>query len=334
MDKYNRLWELAIAKLHNEASVNELAELDKLLEDRNNQKVYHEITSLYGDVAKAKEIRKFSENRSWETVSKQIRGKAIKMLWSFSKYAALIIVAFLLGTLITNQYNKRSELVRFAEVSVPLGQMSEITLYDGTKVWLNSGTTIRYQSNFGKNNRNVALEGEAFFEVTKSKLPFKVELKDVEVEVLGTTFNVVSYSDEDYSQVTLVEGKVKVNDLNENSIAVLKPSEQIYIDSKTNKASISKVETNFYTSWINGKIVFDDQPLAEITRKLERWYNVDIQFKEPGIGELHFSGTILKHKPFNQIVTAFGLLLPVDINYTHINNGKDKIVFSKKRMPM
>ncbi len=330
MDKYNRLWELSIAKLHNEASVNELAELDKLLEDQNKQKVYHEITSLYGDVAKAKELRKFSENRSWKTVSKQINGKVKRMLWSFSKYAALIIVAFLLGTLITSQYNKRSELVRFAEVSVPLGQMSEMTLYDGTKVWLNSGTTIRYSSKFGKDNRKISLEGEAFFEVTKDEIPFKVELKNVEVEVLGTRFNVVSYIDEDFSQITLIKGKVNINDQSNRKIAELKPSEQIYIDDNTNKATISKVETNFYTSWIEGKIVFDHQPLSEISRKLERWYNVDIQFEESSIGDLCFSGTILKHKPFNQIVTAFGLLLPVDINYMHINNGKDEIIFSKK----
>jgi ferric-dicitrate binding protein FerR (iron transport regulator) len=330
MENNDKFWELATAKLHNENSDSESAELDGLLENEKNKKLYQEINKLKNEVGEVENISGISQNKSWNMVSNHLRTKTIQLVLNITKYAAIIVFAFFLGSLITSTFNKQTEISGFAEVKVPLGQMSEVTLFDGTKVWLNSGTTLRYSNNFGKEERNISLEGEAFFEVTKDEIPFKVKLKNTEVEVLGTTFNVVSYSDDVFSEITLVEGKVNVNNLSGSTIAVLKPSERIYIDDILNKASISKVETNFYTSWIDGKIVFDDEKLAEITRKLERWYNVDIQLEEASLGELHFTGTILKHKPFNQIITAFELLLPIDIKYTSIPNGKDMIVISKK----
>lgn len=330
MENKDKFWELATAKLHNETTDKESVELERLLENEKNRKLYQEIKSLKSDVGQTENLFGISQNNSWKTVSNHLRTKTIQMVLNVTKYAAIIVFAFLLGSVITNQFYKQPEIIGFAEVKVPLGQMSEMTLYDGTKVWLNSGTTLRYSNNFGSEERNVSLDGEAFFKVTKGEIPFKVKLKNTEVEVLGTTFNVVSYNDENFSQITLVEGKVNVNNLSGSNIAELKPSEQIHINDISNKANITKVETNFYTSWTKGKIVFDDEQLSEISRKLERWYNVDIQFKETSIGDLHFSGTILKNKPFNQIVTAFELLLPVKINYTTIPNGKDIIVFSKK----
>lgn len=327
---HDKFWELVAAKLHNEISDTESLLLDELLEDAGNRELYKQAITLKNNVGQTKSLAAVSQNNSWKLVSSQLKGKSTQLLWTITKYAAIIVFAFLLGSVLTNQFNKQSEITQFAEVKVPLGQMSEITLFDGTKVWLNSGTTLRYNTDFGKNERKVSLDGEALFEVTKTGMPFKVKLKDTEVEVLGTTFNVVSYNNDDFSQVTLVEGQVNINNLSGSTIAELKPSDQIFIDCNSGKASITKVKTNFYTSWIDGKIVFDDEKLSTIAIKLERWYNVDIQFGEASLGELHFSGTILKHKPFNQIVTAFSLLLPVDIEYTHINNEKDIIVISQK----
>ncbi len=326
----NKLWELAIAKLHNEATEKELLELEKLLADENNKAAFREIEQLYSNSREVKNLSGVSMESSWNTISEKVKIRTIQWYRSFAKYAAIIVFAFLFGSIITNQFNKESVITTYAEVNVPLGQMSEITLHDGTKVWLNSGTTLRYSNKFGIDERNVTLDGEAFFKVTKNKTPFKVKLKNSEIEVLGTTFNAVSYSDENYSQITLVEGKVNVNNLNGSEIAELKPSEQINIDDNTKNATIGKVETNFYTSWTEGKIVFDDEKLSEIALKLERWYNVDIQFTDETINNLRFSGTILKHKPFNQILKAFELLLPVSIQYTTIPNKKDLIIISKK----
>lgn len=334
MDNKDKLWELVAAKLHNEANNKELFELEELLSNEINKNLYQKIKCLKQDVGKIKSLSCISQDNSWETVSNQIKSKTIQLVWNVTKYAAIIVFAFLLGSVLTNQFNKQNEINGFTEVKVPLGQMSEMTLSDGTKVWLNSGTTFRYNTDFGKKERIVSIEGEAFFDVTKNGTPFKVQFKNKEVEVLGTQFNVLAYNTESLSQITLVEGAVAINNSLGSTIATLRPAEQITIDEISQKASIRNVETNFYTSWIDGKIIFDDEKFSEIAKKLERWYNVDIQLKETSIGELHFSGTILKHKPFNQIITAFELLLPVNIEYTHINNGKDIIIISQNKMPM
>ncbi len=326
----NNFWELVTSSLHNEISDEELVELDVLLKDENNKKLYQEIRTLKNDVKGAKNLRGVSKYNSWERISHKLRRKNIQLVWSITKYAAIIVFAFLMGNVITTQFSKQEEISGYAEVKVPLGQMSEMTLYDGTKVWLNSGTVFSYNTDFGKKERKVTLVGEAFFNVTKTGTPFKVKFKGKEVEVLGTKFNVVAYDDGDISQVTLVEGSVNINNPNGSVIATLEPSEQITIDEISQKAIIEKVETNFYVSWTDGKIVFDEETLSNITAKLERWYNVEIRFEDPSIADLKFSGTILKNKPFDQIIKAFELLLPLKIEYTHIPGGKDLTLISKK----
>ena len=115
-----------------------------------------------------------------------------------------------------------------------------------------------------------------------------------------------------------------------STIAMLSPSEQMIIDEESKKATINNVETTFYISWTEGKIVFEEEKLADIVKRLERWYNVEIRFGDETIKDLTFSGTILRNKPFEQIITAFELLLPVQIEYTHVLGDKDVVQISKK----
>ena len=252
------------------------------------------------------------------------------MLFNISKYAAIIILAFFIGTLININWKSKVEEPLFSEINVPLGQMSNITLYDGTQVWLNSGTSLKYANDFGGKNRNIILDGEAFFKVKHDEIPFKVQLKNCEVEVLGTSFNAKSFSDENLSEVTLVEGSVKMNTLLGKEIVILEPSQRITLSGDLKNNSLKMVDTDFYKSWTEGKIVFKEERLADIILRLERWYNVDIQLANPQIGDLSFSGTILKNKPFNQIVKAFEILLPVKIDYQNKLGEKDLIIISKK----
>lgn len=329
----DKFWELATAKLHKEATPEELLELKQLLlkdVKDDSKKTLRKIEKIKKDADEIKGLEDYSQSNSWSSISSRLRNQTITLWLGVAKYAAIIVFALFLGNVITTQWNNRNEIAGFAEVSVPLGQMSEMTLFDGTRVWLNSGTTLRYNKDFGKTERKVSIEGEAFFDVTYTGTPFKVEFKAKEVEVLGTQFNVVAYSNDNISRITLVEGKVNVNNESGASIAQLKPSQQLTINEISKKASIKKVDTNFYVSWTEGKIVFDDEILTEICAKLERWYNVDIQFKDKSIGELSFSGTILKNKPFDQIITAFELLLPIEIEHIPVLGEKDKVIISKK----
>ncbi len=326
----DRFWELASSKIHGEISESESCELDVFLQDESFQKLFNEIVTLKSDLKETQILSEFPHENSWNIVSNKLKYGKTKLLWTISKYAAVLVFAVLMGGFLTKQIFYRDTLETFAEVKVPLGQMSEITLYDGTRVWLNSGTTFRYSNRFGKKNRNVELDGEAFFDVQKSKTPFKVKMKENEVEVLGTQFNVLSYHNEDITKVTLVEGSVKVNNSAGATIARLKPSQQIVIDEKINKSVIKSIDTEFYVAWTEGKIIFQDEKLSEIVSRLERWYNVEIQFASSELGDLNFSGTILKSKPFSQITMALELLLPINIDYRHILGEKDLVIISKK----
>jgi ferric-dicitrate binding protein FerR (iron transport regulator) len=279
---------------------------------------------------KMKPLRDVSPVRSWEKVAARQRRRKIRVLFEFSKYAAIVILAIFAGSLLHRGKTPVQNATGITEIYVPLGQMSQVTLPDSSRVWLNSGTTLRYANHFGTENREVSLQGEAFFKVKHSGMPFRVKLKKSEVEVLGTSFNVVSFNNDPFSEVTLVEGKVKINDSSGREVVNLKPSEQIRLSDDLKNNSLKKVNTGFFTSWTEGKIVFEEERLAEIIPQLQRWYNVEIRLSDEAIGNYRFSGTILKNKPVDQIVKAFSLLLPVHIQYTNNLNKKDTVFISKK----
>lgn len=326
----HNFWSLAVGKLFKETEMEENEQLKQLLiQDENNVK-FQRLAKIHGKLPQTKPLTGFESVRSWARVDSYFKTKRLQFFLTVSKYAAIILLAFSLGSLLNINWNKKQEPIQYTEINVPLGQMTDITLSDGSRVWLNSGTKMKYPNNFGKNSRDISLEGEAFFKVKHEEIPFKVQLKNSEVEVLGTSFNVVSFADEEFSQVTLVEGSVKMNTLDGNEIASIKPSEQITISNDLKDISLKSVNTNFYKSWTEGKIVFREERLADIIPRLERWYNVDIQYPDTQIGELRFSGTVLKSKPFDQIVKAFELLLPVNIDYRHKLENQDVITISKK----
>lgn len=332
MKEYNedRFWELATLKIHNEANAAELRELSSYLSDEKYTKIYDEIAHLSEDIIATQKLSLVSQQNSWTHIKAHLQNKTIQLIRKVSGYAAVFVVALMLGGLAVLLWGERAHEERFAEVKVPLGQMSEVTLCDGTHVWLNSGTTLKYSNLFGQKSRNVILDGEAYFDVEKSDVPFRVRLKHSFVEVLGTQFNVISYKKDSNSEITLVEGSVNINNLNGNNIAHLKPSQQLTIDDQSLTAKLKTVETGFYVSWTEGKIVFRDEKLSAICERLERWYNVDITLENKEVEELNFSGTILKDKPFSQIITAFELLLPVEIEFKHMPGAKDKVTITKK----
>lgn len=329
--KQDKIWELAASKVHREAGKDETNELEQLRQQTGNEKIIDDTRKIHNDLQGTVPLYKTSETRSWRKISDYFRKKEIRFFLSVSKYAAIIVLALLTGILMNQYWSPLSnQPLTYSEVKVPLGQMAEITLSDGTHVWLNSGTTLRYADNFGNEGREVKLDGEAFFKVKKDEIPFKVKLNRSEIEVLGTSFAALSYKEDNFSQVTLVEGSVKVNNISGEEMTRLTPEEQIYIPATPEDYLVKKVNTRFYESWTEGKIEFDDEKLSDVARRLERWYNVEIHFEQEEIGDLRFSGTILKNKPFNQIVKAFCLLLPVEVEYQNNIENKDVIIISKK----
>ena len=200
---------------------------------------------------------------------------------SLLKYAAVFILAFVLGSLSLYFINRseRNELSsRYNTIDVPYGQRSRVTLYDGTKVWLNSGTKLKYPVAFSRDTRDVFIEGEAYFEVAKDiEHPFVVSAGKLKIEVLGTHFNVCAYSDDNELYTTLEEGVVKAINTTNGTYVKLYPGEQVILNREKNGFKRLSVETELYTSWKENLLKFEDAPFDEVIKKMERWYDVKIK---------------------------------------------------------
>jgi len=334
MNKTNqdKIWELSASKVHNEVDDKDKTELEVLLKHPENTKIYEDVNNLHRKLPQTESLTQSSASRSWYRITRYFENKKVKLYLNITKYAAIIILAFGIGTFFHINWKPVPEIPPvYTEVFVPLGQMSELTLGDGTHVWLNSGTTLRYASNFGEYIRKVELTGEAFFKVKKDGIPFKVQIKNNEVEVLGTTFAAEAYPDEDFSRVTLVEGAVQLNDFTGRTLKQISPNQQVTLpDDMRKKVKTTEVNTTFYQSWINGEIKFDDECLVDVARRMERWYNVEIRFASKEAANVKFTGTVLKNKPIDQSLKAICVLLRLEAEFISNLDTKDVITISKK----
>lgn len=191
-------------------------------------------------------------------------------------------------------------------LTTPKGGTYQITLPDGTIVWLNANSTLKYPSRFSDAARVVELEGEAYFDVRQQtvsdgqrteKVPFKVQTAGQVVEVLGTEFNISAYADDAETQTTLVEGRVKVSHRMSDASSLLKPREQAKLVNGT--LSTRQVNTEPYIAWKNGYFFFEDEPLRSVMGKIAKWYDVEVVFSEapPADG---FNGIISRSKSLDQ----------------------------------
>lgn len=180
------------------------------------------------------------------------------------------------------------------KIYIPNGQKFHLTLSDGTKVWLNSGSTLTFPSRFNKTagNRMVYLNGEAYFDVAEDKsFPFIVNVDDLNIKVLGTEFNVTAYEGQQAVATTLVEGSVNLSDANQTNNAIqLTPNQQGSFDRYSKKLDAKPVKVDFYTAWMQNKIVFRDMPMNQILSQIERTYNVNISNENKGISKARFTG--------------------------------------------
>lgn len=191
-------------------------------------------------------------------------------------------------------------------IETPRGGQYQLILPDGTKIWLNAMSSLRYPTHFSKNERRVMLAGEGYFEVAKNKtLPFRVECRNQLVEVLGTQFNINSYQDEKNVRTTLVEGSVQLSALKGNKKVLLKPGNQAALSGES--FSVLPVDTDAEIAWKNGSFVFNKQSLDGILRELSRWYNVDIEYRNESARKRLFSGSISRFENAIQVLDILEL---------------------------
>jgi hypothetical protein len=195
-----------------------------------------------------------------------------------------------------NVYQEEIEEPTMNTLVIPYGSRSTITLADGSKVWLNAGSRLIYPSRFVDKKREVYLVGEAFFDIEKNeKMPFVVNSLNVEVEVLGTRFNVSAYPEDNSIQTVLVEGSVNVKSTNsrifEKGITLV-PGQLALLNKSTGKTMIYDVDTEYYTLWTEGLFGFKNADLISLINKLERYFNISFDFADPVDGTIKISGKL------------------------------------------
>ena len=190
-------------------------------------------------------------------------------------------------------------------LEVPFKTTYKVVLQDGTRVWLNAGSTLDFPSEFSSRERKVQLSGEAYFEVTHNdKKKFVVETNGMSVQVLGTTFNVKAYKDESVVYTTLMEGRVSVKDKSGRILKIV-PGEQAAYDRDQNEMVMRFVDTSLYTSWKEGSFDFENAPLDDILRRVGRWYGLDIVYLRPNLKSTVFSGKMKMYDSVEDVLRKF-----------------------------
>ena len=362
------VWNLIAKKLSGEATELELTELEKLL--RENPELHYPVqtimdlwnSDLQFDQQEAHEaFRKHLERMKdlkfdfpvqHEEYADPVENNKRKInLWPVSIIALVIGVVFFVvrstGTSTPLSPNAPKELEKtVSQISTKNGSKTNLILPDGTKVWLNAGSSITYDSSYGRSIREVALSGEAFFDVVKNKeKPFIIHASKINIKVLGTQFNVRSYPTDNTTEASLIRGSIEVTFRDKpDKKVILKPNEKIVVDNERNSEDVLetfrrnahekiheipgvdikkltyeyKTGTIIETSWVENKLIFQDEPFDEIARQLERWYGVSIIFKNDRLKENRLTGSF-KNETIRQALDA--LKFTASFNYSIDNNN-------------
>lgn len=263
----------------------------------------------------------------WEKIRQAIEEKekadALRRLRLYTwglRVAAVLVIGLLISNLFFLHNVKQPEtFVQTQSISVPHGARTSFALPDGSVVWLNSGSELTYSSDFTK-ERLLTLEGEAYFNVEKSEQPFVVNTAYGQVEVTGTAFNVKALNEENQFETTVEEGSVLVSASGLAQKASLSPGAQARL--VNGKWEMARVETELYTSWKEGKIIFRRAFLPEVAQRLERWYNVTIELADdPRLAKINYTGT-LEMESFSEVLELLKVTAP--INYTY--NDKTRVI--------
>jgi transmembrane sensor len=309
MENYTDINILIIRLLSGEADADEKRIINDWLNlTQENYKLYNDLKEIWlssGVQSNADNyqlevaIRNFREQISKSNHQQKQRINFIP----FIKYAAIAILvlalpfSYYIGSRSTADNSETT-------ISCDFGDKSSIILPDSSRVWLNSGSKLTFNSNFKLDDRKVYLEGEAFFSVSKDKRhPFKVKTAEIEIEVLGTEFNLKAYPEENSISTTLVEGSVMISSKYDSTL--IKPNQKLEYDKSSKKMKIIELSnTGQDTDWKDGRMVFRNESLGELESTLERWFDVDIIFADEKAKTRRFTG-VLQRESILEAISYF-----------------------------
>ena len=261
-----------------------------------------------------------------------------------SKYAAVLILPLLVYSIYLTFRGpganpSKIDKVVWHKVKAVVGMQADFVLPDGSHVWLNSGSVLNYPDTFKDGVRQVTLSGEAFFDIVKDEVhPFLVKAGKMHIEVKGTRFNVINYPDETVSELILESGSVRLYSGNSNdnkTITTIKPGELAVFDTVKNKLTITNVDVRKYTSWKEGVLIFRDDHMEDVVRKLNKWFNVEILLQSPELKEYVYTATY-RDETLPQILELLKISAPIKYYITDRERlsdnsySKRKIVVTKR----
>ena len=287
------------------------------------------------------EIRRTGERKpGFIQVRKLSKNK--RLIIEILSFAAVFFIAFYIGRINSNNsyvLNGEPSVISYNEITAPLGAKSEMILSDGTKIILNAGSTLKYTNAYNSLNRDLELEGEAYFKVAENKsLPLVLNAGKLIIKATGTEFNVKAYSEEGIIETTLIEGNVEISqkgEIRDNEILELKPNQKAIYTGESDRITLEKVretepqavkparvttenllispktDIDQVTAWINNKLIIRKENFESLCVKLQRKYNVTFVFGDEEIKKYRFTGVLLD-ETFEQVMDAIKLVAPVD----------------------
>jgi len=255
------------------------------------------------------------------------KSPAMKRMMTIITRAAAILLLPVLTLLLVTTFSDKGHFatnLNDLEMEAPAGSRMNFVLGDGTKVWLNHGAKLRYPYRFEGKNRKVFLTGEAYFVVAHNKeVPFIVETKHLEVKATGTEFNVSAYPEDDMVETTLVEGKVVLYEKNTNhAIKELFPNQCLKFNLEEKAYRLESGNTEKYVAWKNGLLVFKNDTIADIAKKLAKWYNVDVEITNEKVKGYTFTAAFTD-ETLSQVLELMTLPTPVSFKLTPREKAPD-----------
>ena len=239
-------------------------------------------------------------------------------------FAAVLVVALVIAILVPRNSDRPIDGLQV--FTVPLGSRSKVLLADGTEVNLNSGSELSYSNSFSGQNRSVTLIGEAFFKVKADpKHPFVVKTSDFDIKVTGTQFNVCSYKEDILTSATLTEGKIELQIHNCNKVYEVRPGAKFSFDNNKRRYSLAAADVEQEIAWKNGEFVFKKIKFQDLTKRLERWYDVKLTLSDDRLKTLTYSGIFKNKETIWQVLDALKLTSPID--YTRSSFREFKIIY-------
>ena len=259
--------------------------------------------------------------REWESLQCRIRtheavnpmiSKSGSDLWRWAIAIAAMFVLIAGGTWVVLNTTTFMNKAQYIVFEAPYGEKSKMTFPDGTVVWLNAGSSLKYSNKYNTDDRVVELEGEGYFEVAKKKkIPFVVHTRGYDVVVKGTKFNVTAYPEDSNITTTLMEGAVEL--LKEKQHIAMKPGESVTLNVVSGKFTLTKVNSDVSKAWSENRIEYDNISLRELAAKLSRQYDVKIHLLTEEVGDKRFSISLRNQETIGEVMSALKEIIPIQV---------------------